>query len=220
MVVDSLNSLGLRIKERNMKIERFNINYIDLAKGNIVTIEINKPKKFSIKAFWDEDFNRGYKIYKNKGVSNVEVFSWIPSLMGPIELPEKIPQYISEFLYDLYNFEFPHGSERKDIKLKSFFNYKDSSDTILALLLKTRAESKVKKKLDLLGPAGIHCNYCFVDDKNNSVTKLFRINSNTITYNTGIKEDSFSDAKTDNNDDSFIYRNIEPYDFILNTLLN
>ena len=50
-----------------MKIERFNINYIDLAKSNIVTIENNKPKKFSIKAFWDEDFNRGYKIYKNKG---------------------------------------------------------------------------------------------------------------------------------------------------------
>ena len=203
-----------------MKIERFSINYIDLANSNIVTIGINKPKRFSIKAFWDEDFNRGYKIYKNKGVSNVEVFCWIPSLMGPIELPNKIPQYISEFLYDLYNFEFPHGNEKKDIKLKSFFNDKDSSDTILALLLKTRAESKVKMKLKLLGPLGTHCNYCFVDYMNNSVTKLFRINSNTITYNTGIKEDSCSDAKTDNNDDSFIYRNIEPYDFILNALLN
>lgn len=203
-----------------MKLERFYLDYEQFSKGNIIPIEMKKPKKFSVKAFWDESFNRGYKIFKEKGVSLVEVFAWIPSVMGTIKLPDKLPEYISELLYEIYSFEFPSGSEGKDIRVVSFLNKYNLSNKELALHLKTRTESFLRKKLDLIGPAGIFCNCAIMDKDDNFVTKLFRINSDSISVDSGKKDDTFPKGSLgDVNGGSSIYKSIEDTDYIIKNIL-
>lgn len=207
---------------QEIKIGRFTLNYEDIAKYQITKIIIGKPKKYRIKACWDENFNRTYKIYKEIGVSIVEEFGWIPSLMGSINLPDSMPQYISELLYDLYNFEFPNNGEKNDITVKSFFNSKENlSNKTYGYLLKVRMESLLSKKLDFIGPAGIFCNCGIMDLDDNFVTKTFRIHDNSISFNTGIVDEKNpypENSIGSINGGSYIFKNIEQTDLIINNL--
>ena len=209
--------------QAKITLGRFTIEYSELANNYFSRVELNKKeKKYRIKSVWDENFNRSYKVFKEKSVSLVEAYAWTPAIMGPIVLPSGMPEYISELLYELYNFEFPNGTEKKDLKVRSFFKHKKDgiSNRASGLLLKVRMESVLSKKLDFIGPAGIFC-ICGIMHKEDFVTKTFKMHEDAISFNTGLKEENSYPKGSigDINGGSTIYKDLDQDDLIIKSLM-
>lgn len=192
-------------------IGKFNLDYENIASEIITPVIKNKPKNFYIKSFWDNDFNRGYIINKiNKHGNTIKVLKWIPKVNGAIKLPKEFPMYIEELLYEIYNFEFPNGSEKKDITLKSFYSSVNNNYyyKIYACLLKVKAESIMGKQLDLIGPCGLYSNCQLMDMNDNFVTKMFRVDNEFISFNTGQKREVVQGSIDELNGGAMIFQEI------------
>jgi len=204
-----------------IKIGRFQVDFETLSKGFKVQINIKKTRPYFVKL--DNDaFRRKYIIFKvDKNSMLKPVFQWCPKLDGAIKLEKNLPYYIEEFLYELFNFEFPYGNE-KDIKVSSLLHNINNElpNKVRALLVKNRLELIKQKELELIGPCGIYCHYYLCDSKNEeNISKVFHIDQNKVSVKTSVIDSSVKEGTIDHiNGGQWIFENLKPSDYITKIL--